>query len=210
MLRDGQSSSSDTFSSLTSRNSRCNHTLIVQWSVSGLVLDEPLCLASRHNAQQGMGIVDHRLLRGLRRGLLSCSIKLLSVHIHWPITIKFVYSKFPVRCTFLTASNGLKCLDEHGSRIITCEGSSMFKPGTRPHVTSDRQCRQTAIANKNTTLSRHHIDERGKQTLQHGHHRVGSLTLVSIRLQSRDGVVRRLLLQEGRDGRLCALRELLQ
>ena len=79
-----------------------------------------------------------------------------------------------------------------------CKGSLMFKPRTCSHVTSD-------TANKNTTLSRHHIDDLGKQTLQHGHHRVGSLRVVSIRVRSRDGVVRRLLLQEGHDGRPCSV-----
>ena len=43
--------------------SHCNHTLVVQWCVS--VLDEPLCLAGRRNAQQGTGLVDHLLLHGL-------------------------------------------------------------------------------------------------------------------------------------------------
>ena len=50
---------------------RCNHTLVEQRNVSGRVLDA-LCLASRHNAQQGMSLID---LRGLSVGLHDGSFR---------------------------------------------------------------------------------------------------------------------------------------
>ena len=57
------------FSSRTSRNS--SSTAITLSSCNGASVSvpwvRPLCLASRHNAQQGKGIVDHLLLHGAQR-----------------------------------------------------------------------------------------------------------------------------------------------
>ena len=66
MLRDRQPSSSDTFSSPTTMD--LSRTTITLSSCNGASVSvpcmRPLCLASRHNARQGFGIVDHLLLHG--------------------------------------------------------------------------------------------------------------------------------------------------
>ena len=80
MLRDRQSSSSNTFSSLTSRN--CSRTAITLSSCNGALVSwmNSLCLASRHNAQQGVGIVDHLLLHGLSVSLHGFLFEVILVH----------------------------------------------------------------------------------------------------------------------------------
>ena len=76
ILWDRQPSTSDTFSSLTSTN--CNHTLVVQRSVS--VLDKLLCVASRHSALQGGSLVDHLLPHGLSVSLQGFLFVVVLVH----------------------------------------------------------------------------------------------------------------------------------
>ena len=41
---------------------------------------KPLCLASRHNAQQGIGVVDHHVLRGLAIGLQGVLFVVVLAH----------------------------------------------------------------------------------------------------------------------------------
>ena len=62
----------DTFSSLTSRNLPCTAITLSSCNGASVVMfrdETSLCLASRRNARQGIGLVDHRLLRGLSIGL---------------------------------------------------------------------------------------------------------------------------------------------